>query len=149
MKNTNPTHCLARHNASNGRSKTAYLSCLGTTVVVLSFLAACGQPTSRDFSGDASGNDDTAQLSWNAPTTNADNSVLTDLAGYRIYWGTSGGTYGDNRDIGLPDCETVEENVVCRYALNGLDKGAYFFAVTAYNAGGYESIMSNEVSKTF
>jgi len=31
----------------------------------------------------------TCELSWNAPTTNADGTPLTDLAGYHVYLGTS------------------------------------------------------------
>ena len=31
----------------------------------------------------------TVALSWTAPTQNLDGTVLTDLAGYRIYWGAS------------------------------------------------------------
>ncbi len=31
----------------------------------------------------------TARLSWTAPTQNTDGSTVTDLAGYRIYHGTS------------------------------------------------------------
>jgi hypothetical protein len=33
----------------------------------------------------------TATLTWDAPTTNADGTPLTDLAGYRIYYGTTSG----------------------------------------------------------
>src|SRR3990172_7689128 len=39
------------------------------------------------FAGDAI-------LSWDAVTTNADGTPITDLAGYRVYFGTSSGIYG-------------------------------------------------------
>ena len=39
--------------------------------------------------------------------------------------------------------------MTCTYTLTGLGAGSYFFAVTAYNAGGYESVRSNEATKTF
>ncbi|MDH3432879.1 MAG: putative Ig domain-containing protein, partial [Gammaproteobacteria bacterium] len=32
-------------------------------------------------------------LSWIAPTQNEDGTALTDLAGYKIYWGTTSGSY--------------------------------------------------------
>jgi len=32
-----------------------------------------------------------ALLSWNAPSTNEDGTPLTDLAGYKIYYGTATG----------------------------------------------------------
>ncbi len=41
-----------------------------------------------------------ATLSWDPPTTNADGTPLTDLAGYRIYYGTSSGSYSQNIDAG-------------------------------------------------
>jgi hypothetical protein len=38
-------------------------------------------------------------LSWTAPTQNDDGSTLTDLAGYRIYWGTTSGSYPNSATI--------------------------------------------------
>ena len=38
------------------------------------------------FAGDAT-------LAWDPPTTNADGSPLTDLAGYKIYYVTTSGNY--------------------------------------------------------
>jgi hypothetical protein len=78
-----------------------------------------------------------AVLSWDAPTTNEDGTPLTDLAGYKIYWGTAPGTYTQSKDVG---------NVIT-YTITGLPSGKYFFAVTAYNVALMESGKSNEVSK--
>jgi hypothetical protein len=79
----------------------------------------------------------TATLTRDAPTTNADGTPLTDLAGYKIYYGTSSGVYSVIIDVG---------NVIT-YKVEGLQLGTYYFAVTAYensrNEGGY----SNEVSR--
>ena len=81
----------------------------------------------------------TATLSWNAPTTNADGTPLTDLAGYKVYYGTSSHTYSQNIDVGN----------VTTYTVNNLTDGlTYYFAVTAYDTGSNESAYSNEVSKT-
>ena len=41
-----------------------------------------------------------ATLSWVAPSTNEDGTPLTDLAGYKIYYGTASGNYTQNIDAG-------------------------------------------------
>jgi hypothetical protein len=63
---------------------------------------------------------------------------LTDLGGYKVYYGTSSGNY------------TVLKNVgnVTTYKVGNLSSGLYYFAVTAYDTSGNESDYSNEVSKT-
>jgi uncharacterized membrane protein len=87
--------------------------------------------TSALFAGDAT-------LSWNAPTTNEDNTPLTDLAGYKIYYGTVPGNYSTSIDVGN----------VTTYQISNLTDGlTYYFASTAYDASGNESVHSNEVSK--
>ena len=80
-----------------------------------------------------------AVLSWDPPTTNTDGSWLTDLGGYRLYYGTASGNYGSVIDAGNVITHTVTE----------LSGGTYYFAVTAYDTSGNESGFSNEVSKTF
>jgi Flp pilus assembly pilin Flp len=78
------------------------------------------------------------KLSWKAPTSNENGSALTNLAGYRIYYGTDSGTYGPPVDIG-----TVTE-----FQLTGLEIGeTYYFAISSYGGTGAESALSNEVSK--
>ena len=79
-----------------------------------------------------------AILSWDPPTTNADGSPLTDLDGYRIYYGTSSGAYVTTLDVG---------NVITSTITNLTDGTIYYFAVTAYDLSGNESDFSNEVSK--
>ncbi|MBI4684808.1 MAG: PKD domain-containing protein [Nitrospirae bacterium] len=81
----------------------------------------------------------TATLSWNAPTTNTDGTALTDLVGYRIYYGISSGAYTKAIDVG---------NVTTSVINNLIDGMTYYFAITAYNTIGNESAYSNEVSKT-
>ena len=43
-----------------------------------------------------------ATLTWTAPTQNTDGSPLTDLAGYRIRYGTSPGNYSNTESINNP-----------------------------------------------
>jgi len=62
----------------------------------------------------------------------------SDLAGYRVYQGTTSGSYGPAVDIGNT---TV-------YTAQNLDSGlTYYFAVTAHDTSGNESSPSNEVSQ--
>ncbi|MBK7549801.1 MAG: fibronectin type III domain-containing protein [Rhodoferax sp.] len=65
-----------------------------------------------------------------------------DRAGYRVYYGTSSGSYVQVRGAGLNAGPTAT------YTVTGLQSGQrYYFAVTAYDAAGNESTYSAEVSK--
>ena len=77
-------------------------------------------------------------LNWTAPTTNTDGSPLTDLAGYRLYYGISSGSYS----------YYIPLDAVTTYTFTSLDNGTYYFVVTAVNAAGVESNSSNQVSRT-
>ncbi len=74
-------------------------------------------------------------LSWSA---NGEN----DLAGYKIYFGTSSGNYtasGSPAVIGK----------VTSYTVTGLQRNTtYFFALSAYDSAGNESALSGEASKS-
>jgi len=74
----------------------------------------------------------TANLAWNANSE-------TDLAGYKVYWGTSSGRYGSPVDVGK----------ATSYLFSNLKVGStYYFSVTAYDQSGNESFFANEVSKS-
>ena len=78
-------------------------------------------------------------LSWMPPQTNADGSALTDLAGYRIHYGTQATALNDEIDIpsaGLAD-----------YVIEGLKANStYYFAISSYNTEGVESTDSAVLS---
>lgn len=81
-----------------------------------------------------------ATLAWNAPTTNADGSTLTDLAGYKIYFGVTPGVYTKSIDVGSNTTHQVSNLTVGT---------TYYFTVTAYNTAGIESNYATPpVSKT-
>ncbi len=81
-----------------------------------------------------------ATLSWVAPTRRDDGTALTNLAGYRIRYGTSPGSYPNQLQIPNPGITTcVVEN---------LPPGTYYFVATAYDSNGSESEYSGVVSKT-
>src|SRR2546425_418414 len=70
-------------------------------------------------------------LAWDANTE-------PDLAGYKLYYGFSSGSYPFSADVGN----------VTSYTLSGLLEGRiYYFAATAYNSSLGESGFSNEASK--
>ena len=80
-------------------------------------------------------------LAWDPPTTNADGSPLTDLAGYKVYYGTSCRTYGSSIDVGNVTSYTLD--------LPDLTEGqTYSIAVRAYDQDNpaNESDYSNEVT---
>jgi hypothetical protein len=79
-------------------------------------------------------------LTWQPPTQNTDGTPLTNLAGYRIYWGTAPGSY--------PSSVTVNNAGITSYVVDNLVPNTYYFAVTALNSMGTESLLSNSASKT-
>ena len=81
-----------------------------------------------------------ATLSWLPPTTNTDGTPLTNLAGYRVYWGLSQGNYSNSATLSNPGLTS--------YVVSNLSAGTYYFVATAYNAAGVESQFSGVVSKT-
>jgi hypothetical protein len=83
----------------------------------------------------------TTTLSWTAPTENEDGTQLTDLAGFRVYIGTSADT--------LAIFETINDPAISTHQVKNLTPGAWFFAMTAYDKSGNESIKSNVASWTY
>ncbi len=86
------------------------------------------------------GSTGSATLSWDAPTENEDGTPLTDLAGYRLYWGTTSGSY--------PNSVTINNPGVTTYVVDNLPSGTYEFVATAFNTSGFESRFSNPATKT-
>ena len=79
-----------------------------------------------------------ATLSWNANTE-------SDLAGYRIYYGTSART-GACPTGGYPN--NINVGNVAAYTFSNLTDGStYYFSITAYDTSGNESCFSSQVSK--
>lgn len=74
-----------------------------------------------------------ATIQWNA-------NVESDLAGYRVYRGTTSGVYTQMQDVGN----------VTSYQWNGLTPGqTHYFVVTAYDTSNNESSNSAQVSKAY
>lgn len=81
-----------------------------------------------------------ATLSWTPPTQNTDGSALTNLAGYRIHYGTNSSSLSQTVKISNPG--------VASYVVENLSPATWYFAVKAYNSSGVESSLSNLASKT-
>lgn len=77
-------------------------------------------------------------LNWTPPTQNTDGTSLTDLAGYKIYWGTSAGNY--------PNSVTINNASISTYVVENLVPGTYEFVATSFNAAGVESSYSNSTT---
>jgi Putative Ig domain len=73
-------------------------------------------------------------LTWTSPTLNTNGTTMTDLAGYRIYYGSN--------STQLNQVVTVEGAEVTEYAFRALSAGTWYFAVTAYNSDKIESGLS-------
>lgn len=80
-----------------------------------------------------------ATLSWQAPTQNTDGTALTDLASYKIYYGTSAGNY--------PNQITIDNPGLTTYVVENLPADTYYFVSTAINSSGVESNYSNVATK--
>jgi hypothetical protein len=81
-----------------------------------------------------------ATLIWSPPAMNTDGSPLTNLAGYRVHYGTSDTSLTQTIDLTDADATT--------YVVSDLSPGTYYFAVSAYNSLGLEGVWSNIASKT-
>jgi hypothetical protein len=82
----------------------------------------------------------TAALTWTAPTKNSNGSTLTDLAGYKIVYGTSSGS--------LTSSQSVNNASATSATVPGLGAATWYFAVRAVNSKGGESANSNVMTKT-
>ena len=81
----------------------------------------------------------TARVSWTAPTTNSDGSALTNLAGFRIYYGTS--------STALTQSMAVNDMASRAATVAALTPGTWYFSVRAVNTSQVESLDSNIASK--
>jgi hypothetical protein len=80
----------------------------------------------------------TAELTWVAPTLRSDGSPLTNLAGYRVYYGRAANRYTN----------TVDLNVgVSTHVVDNLAAGTWYFAVSAIDARGAESALTAPATK--
>jgi hypothetical protein len=127
---------------------------IGTGLIVIGsafLLGACGggASTSGNPSATTAGASVTAapvdgagnaMVSWVPPQQNADGTALTDLAGFRIYYGTSADELTQVIDVNAP--------ASTQFDVGNLSGGTWYFAVAALNSAGVEGDLSNVASKT-
>src|SRR5262245_64705901 len=89
----------------------------------------------------SSGSAGILDASWVAPTTNADGSRLTDLAFYRLYFGTASTPCSGSAFFQVASPTTTPQiNDLITYRVTGLIAGGQYFAsVTAVDSSGVES----------
>jgi hypothetical protein len=95
------------------------------------------KPFSITVADVATGN---VSLMWQAPTLNADGTPLTDLAGYRIYYGRSAEALSQIADINSVG--------ITSYVIGNLSPGNWYFAIKAHNSNGVESDLSGVLDTT-
>jgi len=120
------------------------LAWAATCLAVAAQLGGCRDPgpgtAPPAVTPNASGGPGTATLSWEAPASNTNGTQLTNLAGYRIYYGSSPEHLTHTvhiKNVGLQIC-----------VIDDLEPGLWYFAVKALTADGAESALSEVVAKT-
>ena len=75
-------------------------------------------------------------LAWAPPEENEDGTLVTDLDGYRIYYGDTAGSY--------PNVEEILDPLVTSHRVP-VGSGTYYVVMTALDGNGEESGYSNEI----
>jgi hypothetical protein len=78
-------------------------------------------------------------LSWIPPTTNTNGTPLTNLSGYKIYYGTSPSSLTHSVQITNPG--------IASYAVGNLSPATWYFSLVSFNSANVESPFSQVVSK--
>jgi hypothetical protein len=74
-------------------------------------------------------------VTWVPPTQNTDGSPLSNLAGYRIQWGASASTLGNQTDVANPAATSA--------SVDKIPGGTWLFGVKAYSKDSIESVWSS------
>ena len=82
----------------------------------------------------------TATINWAIPTKNTNGSALTDLAGFKVLYGTSSTTLSQSKLVNDPKATST--------AIAALGTGTWYFAVRAVNSQQVESANSAVGQKT-
>lgn len=135
---------------SYANSDTLRRLCLGLFGAALALsVAACGNVgvsngtatvSSSNGGEGVTGGNGTATLTWTPVTQNTDGTLLTDLAGYKVFYGLSASAMNTIAQLTDPTLTT--------YVVRNLPSGTWYFAVVAYTSGGTQGAMSNIGTKT-
>ncbi|WP_019613732.1 fibronectin type III domain-containing protein [Psychromonas ossibalaenae] len=128
--------------SSQTSSKFYILTFFGLSALLLS---ACGGSSSELSASDANADNITAQtgqsgstvkISWEAPVFNENGSELTNLSGFKIYYGQSAQQLDNMIIINDPQQTFIEIDTLSADRL-------YYFSITAFNDLGFESQHTN------
>ena len=113
---------------------------------LIAVLAACsgtsGSGTTGGGGGTTGGTTTGAiTLQWTAPVTRSDGTPLqlSEISGYRVYYGTSPGNY--------PNHINITNGTLQSATLNGIPVGSYYVAMTTLDTSGLESGYSAAIVK--
>jgi len=81
-----------------------------------------------------------ATVTWSIPTQNTNGTPLVNLAGYKIYYGTSANSLSQSVQVANPGATS--------YAFTNLAAGTWYFGIVDYTTNGVESGFSNIASTT-
>jgi hypothetical protein len=110
-------------------------------VLALSACAGASKPTSSTPSAapaTATGNG-SATVSWAPPTATATGTPLTNLSGFKIYYGLD--------PTQLNTVVVINDPSVTSTEISHLGQGTWYFGATAIDTNGLESALSNVSSK--
>jgi hypothetical protein len=79
------------------------------------------------------------RIAWNPPTTNTNGSSLTNLARYRVLYGTSSSS--------LNQSTVIDDPTRTNATISSLAPGQWYFAIRAVNSSNVESANSNVATK--
>jgi len=100
-------------------------------VATITFLTGCGEIIQDQVALQP------VYLAWEPVPTDENGDPLTDLAGYRIYYGQNPNVYTNFQEVPADDTYGT---------VYGLSTGTWYFSSTAYDSYGNQSDFSNEVS---
>ena len=123
--------------------------CLLTLALIFSLVACSGGAGGDGGTGNLNGSNsnpsesNTAlKLTWVAPSKRADNTglSLSEIKGYRIYYGTEKGNYQNQFVVNDGSAEQAQ--------IAGVPAGVYYLVMTTIDVDGRESTYSQEVVVT-
>jgi hypothetical protein len=110
-----------------------YVTLPAFSIAVVNASATTPTPPSRPTTSNVA-------LDWTPPTENTDGSVLTNLAGYVVHYGTSANSLTNT--IKLPNAGLTS------YVVDNLTAGTWYFTVSSYTSAGVESSQTGVISTT-
>ncbi|MGB5475275.1 MAG: fibronectin type III domain-containing protein [Gammaproteobacteria bacterium] len=126
--------------STSSTTATSRASSTTATSSVSSTTATSSSSNSSSPSGTASTG--AIRLSWTAPVARADGTPLSlsEIAGYRVHYGTSSGKYTSHVNITNGSLQSA--------TVSGIPIGTYYVAMSTYDASGLESRYSAPVVKS-